>query len=151
MKWLHSTCEINGANAPFRIHPTPSSVWAPCGKKLVADFIGQINTFEGPVSNHRMLLPGGALPGVGLADGIGKIYCRPEDIRITAGGGDGLSGVVLQTQFMGDRTRVWVSDAGHEPIIVDAQGRSEFRAGQAVTLDMRPEQMIMLDRRAESV
>lgn len=33
--WLHSMCEINGADAPFRIHPTPSSVWAPCGKKLV--------------------------------------------------------------------------------------------------------------------
>lgn len=38
MKWLHSTCEINGANAPFRIHPTPSSVWAPCGNKAGGDY-----------------------------------------------------------------------------------------------------------------
>ena len=129
---------------------TPKEIYFAPQNDFVADFIGQINTFAGPVCNRQMQLPGGVLSDTALADGEGKVYCRPEDIEITDSAGAGLRGLVYQTQFIGDRNRVWVKGASHELVIVDSDGRSDFRIGQEVGLQIRPEQMIVLDRRAES-
>ncbi|OEY66129.1 ABC transporter ATP-binding protein [Marinobacter sp. X15-166B] len=128
---------------------TPKQIYFSPQNDFVADFIGQINTFEGPVSNRSMQLPGGVLHGAALADGHGRIYCRPEDIQLTNNASGGIRGVVHQSQFIGDRNRVWVKGASHELVIVDSDGRSEFSVGQPVGLQIRPEQLIVLDAQSE--
>ncbi|SIP93858.1 ABC transporter ATP-binding protein [Marinobacterium stanieri] len=130
---------------------SPKEIYFAPQNDFVADFIGQINTFEGQVSCSDMRLPGGVLSGVALADGQGKVYCRPEDIEVINSANAGLRGQVHQTQFIGDRNRIWVKGANHERVVIDTDGRSEFKVGQEVGLQIRPEQMIVLDRRAESV
>ena len=130
---------------------TPKEIYFAPQNDFVADFIGQINTFEGQVSNCSMQLPGGVLHGTALADGHGRIYCRPEDIHITNDTSGSVRGVVHQSQFIGDRNRVWVKGANHELVIVDSDGRSDFSVGQPVGLQIRPEQMIVLDTQTGSV
>jgi putative spermidine/putrescine transport system ATP-binding protein len=125
---------------------TPREIYFSPQNDFVADFIGQINTFEGPVSNRRMTLPGGILHCAHLDDGHGKLYYRPKDIEITARAGSEFGGVVHQTQFIGDRNRIWLKGVNHDLVIVDSDGRSDFLIGQEVGLRLRPEQMIRLDR-----
>ncbi len=125
---------------------TPREIYFEPQNDFVADFIGQINVFEGLVRNRCMQLPGGSLPGVALADGPGRIHCRPEDMEITEAGSGQLTGVVQQTQFIGDRNRVWVSGVSEQPVLVDCDGRAQFMPGQTVGLLIKPDQMIRLDQ-----
>ncbi|MBM7456115.1 putative spermidine/putrescine transport system ATP-binding protein [Oceanisphaera litoralis] len=130
---------VSQIGSPREIYFTPKN-------DFVADFIGQINVFEGQIRDRRMQLPGGSLPDVALADGFGRIHCRPEDIVLTEAGSGQLTGVVQQTQFIGDRTRVWVAGAGQQPVLVDGDGRTHFTQGQPVGLQIKPDQMILLDQ-----
>lgn len=124
----------------------PRDIYFKPENDFVADFIGQINTFEGEVCDEQMQLPGGEISCPGLANGWQKFYCRPEDITVTnfesALSNSCLTGEVEQVLFIGDRNRLWLKGVNHQQVIVDCIGRKEFDIGQKVTLQIAPKDII---------
>lgn len=120
---------------------------------FVADFIGQMNRFEGHVENSRLRLDTGkalSLP-TDIINGSStlNVMLRPEDIQLTeiTDDEDSLQGTVASTVFLGDRTRVMLSGVTHNAqVMVDCFERVEYQAGQVVTLSFDPSRLIPLKK-----
>ncbi|MEI8631384.1 TOBE domain-containing protein [Vibrio sp. PP-XX7] len=85
---------------------------------------------------------------------------RPEDIRLEMSdekeatdkrlvqdrsGDNRLSGRVLSSAFLGDRTRVWVDIAAdHDPVCVDCFARQRYAEQQPVSVVIDPQRMVWL-------
>lgn len=128
---------------------TPKEIYFQPQSDFVADFIGQINAFEGEVRDQWMTLSGGRLHCPHLTDGEARVYCRPEDIELVdMDSVDAhLQGVVEQTQFVGDRNRLWLAGIMPRQVLVESSGRVEFAPGQRVGIRVRSEKMIALEPR----
>lgn len=138
--------EIAQIGSAREIYLQPSS-------RFVADFIGQMNRFEGEVVGDSLQLDTGkflSLPANLIADNRAlNVMLRPEDIQLTDITNDpkALTATVVSSVFLGDRTRVMLSgvqNASH--VMVDCFERMEYRPGQVVSLTFEPSRLIPLKK-----
>ncbi len=120
---------------------------------FVADFIGQMNRFEGEVvgnvlrldTQKQLPLPSDISEGQSTL----SVMLRPEDIRLTEITDDvnALTATVASTVFLGDRTRVMLAGVSrHTQVMVDCFERVDYQAGQVVTLSFDPSRLIPLKK-----
>ena len=142
--------------APSEIYERPNSRW-------VADFIGDVNLFEGRVSDDRTSVEGTAAGRLRVAAPIEAapgtpiwVAVRPERMRITRekpspGPENSITATVVEAGYLGDlsiyqlgiadgsRLKAAVANSGHD-------GELAFRQGEPVWLSFSPESAIVLTR-----
>src|SRR5713101_3436022 len=127
---------VEQVGAPTEIYERPRT-------RFVADFIGEINLFDGQWSGSRFVFNGGrALPApVGNAGGDGTLAVRPEKVALVAGGEGVLSGRIETANFLGDHTlyRILTED-GRQMLAKETNvgDRPPRGVGDAVGLTWRP-------------
>ena len=116
---------------------TPRDIYYRPANRAVAQFVGTINRLEGHVPNGTSAIAGGN-------GNKSELFFRPEDGRLVHPQGASLRGVVETVSFLGERTRVTVSGAAPEALVIDVPGRSEWAPGAAVGIEIAPEGLIAL-------
>ena len=97
--------------------------------------------------HHAALeVAGGRLPWRGERAGEVEVLFRPESVTLVESGEESLTGRVLSSFFLGDRTRLVVEGVGRTPIVVETVASREFKAGQSVHLKIDPDALLVLDR-----
>ena len=135
---------IEQVGSPGKIYERPQT-------RFVADFIGEINLFDGQWSGSRFVFNGGrALPApVGNAGGDGTLAVRPEKVALVAGGEGVLSGRIETANFLGDHTlyRILTED-GRQMLAKETNvgDRPPRGVGDAVGLTWRPADAVPLER-----
>ena len=142
--------------APAEIYERPNSRW-------VADFVGDINLFEGRVGDDRLSVEGTVagrlrvgLPIAAEPRTVVWIAVRPERMRIareklTAGVENCLSGTIVETGYLGELSiyQVRLADGSRvKAAIANAGGRNERGLGQGdvVSVSFPPDAAIVLTR-----
>ncbi|HUX24561.1 MAG TPA: ABC transporter ATP-binding protein [Burkholderiales bacterium] len=124
---------------------TPRETYFHPANAFVADFIGTMNRVRGPVRDGAIELPGGRIPWPGAAADSIEVLFRPSDAHIVPLEGAPLRGKTTAQFFLGDRTRLHVSEIDAEPIIVETTEHREFRIGEAIGLSIEPGALLTLD------
>jgi spermidine/putrescine transport system ATP-binding protein len=138
---------------------TPREIYHRPRTRFVADFIGESNFFPFALVRER----GGeaALPTASGATPIDSSRCvvmvRPEEVLISSDAGRPgfLRGEVLQSSFLGNRTRVAVAcDECGEPVLAEVHGRDaedleRLTPGRRVWLSWRPTSAVLIDNEEE--
>ena len=125
---------------------TPRDIYYRPANRTVAQFVGTINRLgrqwrgAAPATHGS----GGATGAHDAGSEPRELFFRPEDGRLVAPEGAPLRGVVESVSFLGERTRVTVTGAAPEPLVIDVAGRSEWMPGAAVGIDIAPEGLIAL-------
>ncbi|WP_206952703.1 ABC transporter ATP-binding protein [Trinickia acidisoli] len=125
---------------------TPRDIYYRPANRAVAQFVGTINRLAGQWHGGTLATAGGsiALPA-GLGNGgPPELFFRPEDGRLVDPDGASLRGIVEAVSFLGERTRVTVTAAAPEPLVIDIAGRSEWAPGAPVGIEIAPEGLIAL-------
>ncbi|MDR9828264.1 ABC transporter ATP-binding protein [Vibrio sp. FNV 38] len=132
---------------------TSKEIYLQPNSRFVADFIGQMNRFEGQVEEEGLRLDTGKilpLPRSILnGDSVLNVMLRPEDIRLTEITQDieQLTGTVASTVFLGDRTRVMLSGVTKDTqVMVDCFERVDYETGQVVTLSFDLSRLMPLEK-----
>ncbi len=140
---------------------SPKEIYLSPRTAFVADFIGQMNYFEGVLDASSLHLDAAVSDSQNLqqnSQSIGflrlpaappsaegkRFQCmvRPEDIRLTQGASaEGIHGTVQHSVFLGDRTRVFIDLAGKQ-IVADCFERILYADGEPVTLHIAPERVL---------
>lgn len=148
---------------------TPREVYYRPANRHVAQFVGTINRLAGQWRDGAFATTGGtlaapaermaqaalrhAMPAQAAAQtspaaGAGpaaELFFRPEDARLVAPDAAALRGVVESVSFLGERTRVTVTGAAPDALVIDAAGRVTLAKGEAVGIDIAPVGLIMID------
>ncbi len=125
---------------------TPRDIYYRPATRHVAQFVGTINRLAGQWRNGALATAGGTirLPAALAPEAGGELFFRPEDARLVEPGEAPLVGIVEGVSFLGERTRVTVSGAAPDALVIDAPGRIELARGQTVGIDVAPEGLIAL-------
>ncbi|MGN6668918.1 MAG: ABC transporter ATP-binding protein [Trinickia sp.] len=110
---------------------TPRDIYYRPANRAVAQFVGTINRLAGQQA-------------AGASHARSELFFRPEDGRLVAPEGAPLRGTVETVSFLGERTRVTVTGAAPEPLVIDVPGRSEWMPGAQVGIEIAPEGLIAL-------
>jgi putrescine transport system ATP-binding protein len=142
--------------APEEIYERPNSRW-------VADFVGDVNLFEGRVGDDRTSVEGTAAGRLRVAASIDAavgatiwVAVRPERMRITReqpspGPENSLSATVVEVGYLGDLSiyQLRIADGSRLKAAVANSGRDgepAFSQGEPVWLSFSPESAIVLTR-----
>ena len=138
---------------------TPQEIYYHPANDFVADFIGAMNRVEGIVAGDRLQLPTGSLP---LADngGSGEVVqgqpalalFRPEDVQvvdITEADAHCVRGRLINTFFLGDRTRFEIEIGVERPVIAETSKRGWWEAGQQIAIRVPAEALVKMAPRAD--
>jgi ABC-type Fe3+/spermidine/putrescine transport system ATPase subunit len=130
----------------------PVTLYRKPGNVFVADFIGESNLFLG-----RRVTTGLEVPGLGVLAGQGEVpghaaahlMVRPENVRLSrtdgTHGARGLSGTVIDVQFMGGASTIAVDVTGHAPpVLVTVAGTAGVAPGDQVGLDWEASDGVLL-------
>ncbi len=119
---------------------------------FVANFIGQMNHFYGAVEGQQLVFGENrlALPSNVRSEvtGDGEVHCmaRPEDIRVIESAEASMVGRVLQSVFLGDRTRLRIQVEGlRDAIYTDCFERRTYASDSIVGLVIPPERLVALN------
>jgi putative spermidine/putrescine transport system ATP-binding protein len=116
---------------------TPREIYYRPANRTVAQFVGTINRLAGHAP--------GNLPALAATNGAqAELFFRPEDGRLVNPDGASLRGIVETVSFLGERTRVTVTGAAPDTLVIDVAGRSEWTPGATVGIDIAPEGLIAL-------
>ncbi|NUU04707.1 ABC transporter ATP-binding protein [Herbaspirillum robiniae] len=118
---------------------SPQDIYYCPANAFVAEFIGAMNRVEGIAAGGRLQLPAGTLP---LPDNVAEgqpatAMFRPESVQVLEAedaAGDTLRGTIVNTFFMGDRTRFEIDIGVERPLIAETSRRGIWQPGQAVAL-----------------
>lgn len=110
---------------------TPRDIYYRPANRAVAQFVGTINRLAGQQA-------------AGANGARSELFFRPEDGRLVAPESALLRGIVETVSFLGERTRVTVTGAAPDSLVIDVPGRSEWAPGAAVGIDIAPEGLIAL-------
>jgi putrescine transport system ATP-binding protein len=141
------------AGAPAEIYERPNSRW-------VADFVGDINLFEGRVGDDRVSVEGTAAGRLRVASPIAAAprsivwaAVRPERLRImpdlpAAGAENCLSGTIAEIGYLGDQSlyQVRLADGSRVKAAAANTGERARGVGENVWLSFSPEAAIVLTR-----
>jgi putative spermidine/putrescine transport system ATP-binding protein len=135
--------KVEQVGAPSEIYDRPRT-------RFVADFIGEINMFEGAWSGGRFVMGHGrALPasGVNGRTGAGMIAVRPEKTRLVGEVDGALGGRIETANFLGGQVlyRV-VTDEGRAVLAKETNvGDSGRRIGDRVGVAWMPSDAVSLE------
>lgn len=130
---------------------TAEEIYLSPNSEFVANFIGQMNHFDGTLNGQALTLESNfiALPEAlysNYKEGD-RLRCmaRPEDMRLISYDSATLKGAVSHSVFLGDRTRVLVEvEGGDASIHVDCFERKRYRRGDRVGLVIPPSRLVLL-------
>ena len=135
---------------------TPRDIYYRPANRHVAQFVGTLNRLAGQRHDAHLTTVGGSivLPA-SLASGSGasagatpegevELFFRPEDARLVAPLRASLRGVVETVAFLGERTRVTVTGAAPDALVIDAGGRFPLTPGDAVGIEISSDGLIAL-------
>jgi len=125
---------------------TPREIYYRPANRAVAQFVGTINRLAGQWQENGFATAGGYVhtPEGFAHDGPPELFFRPEDARLVAPEYASLRGVVETVSFLGERTRVTVTGAAPEALVIDVAGRSQWAPGSAVGIEIAAEGLIAL-------
>ncbi len=109
---------------------TPSEIYDRPRTRFVADFIGEINLFDGTWDGGRFTTDNGrVLPAVmnGARPGAGAVAVRPEKARIVAPAEGAIAGRIESANFLGGQVLYRIASAGDRHLLA-----KETNIGEAV-------------------
>jgi putative spermidine/putrescine transport system ATP-binding protein len=120
--------------------------------RAVAQFVGTINRLAGERREGVLTTVGGAVPvplGTSAATALpgadhNELFLRPEDAYLADPATAHLRGMIDAAAFLGERTRLTISGAAPDTLIVDVPGRVELARGTPVGISIAPEALIAL-------
>jgi len=124
----------------------PRDIYFAPANRFVADFVGTMNSLRGVIRDGALEVKGGRIPWHGKGSGEVEVLFRPESVTFAESGKGPLTGRVLSSFFLGDRTRVAVEGIGGTPLIVETGAAREFQPGDDVHLNVDPDALLVLDR-----
>ncbi|QBQ97917.1 ABC transporter ATP-binding protein [Paraburkholderia pallida] len=119
---------------------TPREIYYRPASRAVAQFVGTLNRIAGRWSDGMLRTTGGAVPSTGASE----LYFRPEDATLADPASAALRGVIEQSTFLGERTRLTIGGAAPDALFVDVAGRIELARGTPVGIAIAPEALIAL-------
>ncbi|RAG87488.1 spermidine/putrescine ABC transporter ATP-binding protein [Streptacidiphilus pinicola] len=129
---------------------TPAELYARPTTAFVAEFVGTMNRIDGVLAEDgkTVELLGQRLPVDGATElrGEVQVLTRPENVRVTAGGGQGA--IVTGTTFLGSSTRLAIQlpDGTSVKADLSTHDAAALPAGTAVTLSL-PDRPVLVDTR----
>jgi iron(III) transport system ATP-binding protein len=108
---------------------TPADVYGRPATPWVATFVGEANLLDASFANGSATTALGTLPSIDAA-GAGRVLCRPEQLRLEAGGAATTTGAA----YFGRDTRYEVEVPGAGILVVRTPGPPEHAAGDAVSV-----------------
>ncbi len=121
----------------------PSDIYNRPRTRFVADFIGEINLFEGEWRDGAFLSNGKPLPAQGEKSGRATIAIRPERMRLAENGA--LSGTIKTSVFVSGQMIYRVATAdGQELIVKEADTGTPRQAGAQVGVTWNPDDVVVL-------
>jgi ABC-type Fe3+/spermidine/putrescine transport system ATPase subunit len=128
---------------------TPTEIYSHPRTRFVADFIGEINLFEGMWEGDVLRMAEGfALPIDGLGRrGRGTVAVRPERISFVEAGDAQVAGRIESTSFVGGQTiyRI-VTDAGRKLLVKEiSAGENNRRVGATVGITWSVHDSVVLE------
>lgn len=119
---------------------TPREIYYRPANRTVAQFVGTINRLAG----QRPSNPPATAATHAARGAHAELFFRPEDGRLVDPTGASLRGTVETVSFLGERTRVTVTGAAADTLVIDVAGRSEWAPGATVGIEIAPEGLIAL-------
>ncbi|WP_084713901.1 ABC transporter ATP-binding protein [Streptacidiphilus rugosus] len=132
---------------------TPAELYARPATPFVAEFVGTMNRLPGVVAEAgdvvEVLGRSLAVDGTTAVRGEADVLVRPENLLVTAGGGQG--SLVTGTTFLGAVTRLAVQlpDGSVVKADLSTHDAAELPAGTGVTLSL-PDRPVLVDARSDS-
>jgi putative spermidine/putrescine transport system ATP-binding protein len=116
---------------------TPREIYHRPASAFVADFIGSMNRLRGEARDAAFVCAAGVLHWPDLPAAASELLFRPEDVRIVDDGDNhDLTGTVVSSFFLGDRTRVLVDVGDAQTIMIDSLSRRSVEIGGRVGLQI---------------
>jgi ABC-type Fe3+/spermidine/putrescine transport system ATPase subunit/ABC-type spermidine/putrescine transport system permease subunit II len=129
---------------------TPREVYFKPANRFVAEFVGTLNCLQARVQDNCLkftegYIPLSEIPELDLtAKDTVNVYFRPEHAVLQKPGEGHFSAIVVNSFFMGDRTRLILDGSDLNPLKVEAPGRQSFRAGESVGIQLEPQSLFTL-------
>ncbi|RAR52443.1 putative spermidine/putrescine transport system ATP-binding protein [Paraburkholderia unamae] len=124
---------------------TPREIYYQPASRAVAQFVGTLNRIAGQWQDGILRTNGGAVAaGTQPTAGAAELFFRPEDAMLADPAAAQLRGVIEQTTFLGERTRLTIGGAAPDALLVDVAGRIELARGTPVGISIAPEALIAL-------
>jgi len=123
---------------------TPRDIYYRPATDFVADFIGTINRIRGVVRGDRVECRAGHLPWSAGGGGEIEVLFRPEDVTITAPDDAHLTGRVVSSFFLGDRTKLILEGFDGREVVIETTDRREFGPGTEVAFRVDADALISL-------
>lgn len=125
---------------------TPRDIYYRPASRAVAQFVGMLNRLAGQWQDGMLRTSGGAVAvnGKAGAHGAAERFFRPEDATLAEPATANLRGVIEQSTFLGERTRLTIGGAAPDALFVDVAGRIELARGTPVGISIAPEALIAL-------
>lgn len=130
---------------------TPRQIYYQPASRTVAQFVGTLNRVTGQRRGSALITQGGALAVPGLLEHLQvrdgdstAVYFRPEDAALVDPRSAQMQGLVESAAFLGERTRLRITGAAVEALVIDVPGRVELAVGTAVGISVRDEGWVAL-------
>jgi putative spermidine/putrescine transport system ATP-binding protein len=124
---------------------TPREIYYRPASRAVAQFVGTLNRIAGQWRDGALVTAGGTLaPQSAPSHGPAELFFRPEDATLADPAHAPLRGVIEQSTFLGERTRLTIGGAAPDALFIDVAGRIELARGTAVGIAIAPEALIAL-------
>jgi putative spermidine/putrescine transport system ATP-binding protein len=136
---------------------SPRDIYYRPANRTVAQFVGTINRVAGERRDGMLTTTGGAVPlpstqthsdthmhFAAQARSAHEIFFRPEDAFLADPAHAQLRGQVEASAFLGERTRLTISGAAPDALLVDVAGRVELARGTPVGISIVPDALIAL-------
>ena len=130
----------------------PGEIYDRPNTRFVADFIGEINLFEGRWSDGRFTIAGGQVLPAGAVNGRlgeGAIAVRPEKVTLAAPGQGLLSGRIESANFLGGQTLYRIAGDGGLRLLAketNAGERGSRMPGTEISLAWTADDAVVLER-----
>jgi putative spermidine/putrescine transport system ATP-binding protein len=129
----------------------PRDIYFNPANRFVAEFIGTLNRLESTAEQNTLKILESIIPfkDIPQVKHKGKtvldIYFRPEHAVVTETGNGHLTAEVVNSIFMGDRTRLLVNGSTKERLHVEAPGKQSFRPGDLVDIRLELDSLFTLE------
>jgi len=130
---------------------SPRDIYYRPANRTVAQFVGTINRVAGERRGNMLTTTGGAVPLPSTPTQIAtparsahEIFFRPEDAFLADPAHAQLRGHVETSAFLGERTRLTISGAAPDALLVDVAGRVELARGTLVGISIVQDALIAL-------
>jgi putative spermidine/putrescine transport system ATP-binding protein len=128
---------------------TPAEIYDRPRTRFVAEFIGEIDLFEGRMDGGRFVVDDGrALPAPDGTSGPATLAIRPEKLKLVAPAEGLLSGDIVEASFLGGIVRYHVATTCGRRLMVEEshRGNDTIRTlGTAVGVSWQPTDGVLLE------